>query len=66
MMMMAKTKALGEKPVPVLPLFTTNPTWTGLESNPGLCGKTASLHAYNIDLQKRMAFCKWMSNPSGR
>jgi hypothetical protein len=65
MMMMAKTKALGGKPVPVLLLFT-NPTWTGLESNPGLCGKTASLHAYNFDLQKGMAFCKWMSNAFGR
>jgi len=30
MRMMAKTKALGEKIVPVPLLFTTNPTWTGL------------------------------------
>jgi hypothetical protein len=60
MRMMAKTKALAEKPVPVPLLFTTNPTWTGLESNPDLCGKTASSHTHNIDLQKRMAFCKWM------
>jgi len=60
MRMMEKTKALGKKSVPVPLLFTTNPTWTGLESNPGLCGKTPSLHAHSIDLQKRMAFCKWI------
>jgi len=30
MRMMAKTKALGEKTVPVPLLFTTNSTWTGL------------------------------------
>jgi len=58
--MTVKTKALGEKPVPMPILFTINPMWTGLESNPGLCSKTASLHAHNIDLQKRMAFCKCM------
>jgi len=52
MRMMAKTKALGDKPVPVPILFTINPTWTGLESNPGLCSKTASLHAHNIDCKK--------------
>jgi hypothetical protein len=44
MRIMAKTKALGEKPVPVPLFFTTNPTWTGLESNLGFCGKN-----YNID-----------------
>jgi hypothetical protein len=65
MTMMAETKALGEKPVPLPLLITTNPTRTDLESHPGLFGKTASLHAYSIDLQKRMAFCKWMSNVSG-
>jgi hypothetical protein len=30
MRIMAKTKAPGEKIVPVPLLFTTNPTWTGL------------------------------------
>jgi hypothetical protein len=48
-----ETKALGEKPTPGPLLFITNPTWTGLESNPGLCGNTTSLHAHKIDLQKK-------------
>jgi hypothetical protein len=58
MRMMAKTKALEEKSVPLPVVFTINPTWIGLEANPGLCSKTASLYAHNIDLQKRMASCK--------
>jgi hypothetical protein len=63
---MAKPKALGEKPVPLPLLITTNSAQIDLESkNPGLCGKTASLHAHNTDLQKLVAFRKWMSNAAG-
>jgi hypothetical protein len=53
MILTGETEVLGEKPVPICPnatLPTTNPTWTGLVSNPDLRSEKPATSCLKITL----------------